>query len=104
MRKVNEIRQEAELLDEYDFSNLKGVRGKHAGHPANHRFTIEITRKEDGRWLASISAFGVEALGETREEAISKAQGRAFRVLADRIEQGKMVLGPSTLSFSVSEQ
>ncbi len=93
-----------ELLDEYDFSKLKGTRGRYAGRPISHHFTIEITCKEDGHWLASISAFGVEAFGGTREEAISKAQGQAFRVLADRIEQGKMALGASTISFSVSER
>ncbi|MCI0485968.1 MAG: type II toxin-antitoxin system HicB family antitoxin [Blastocatellia bacterium] len=91
------------MLDEYDFSNLKGVRGKYAGRPVSHNFTIELDCKEDRCWVAEIPAFGVEAHGQTREEVISRVQGLAFRVLADRIEQGKAVLGPSSISFSLAE-
>ena len=59
-------------------------------------------REDSGRWLAEIAVFGVRAEERTREDAISKAQGLAFRILADRIEQGKTLMGPSTISFSVA--
>ena len=103
MRKVNEVETGSDMLDEYDFSNLKGVRGKYAGRPVTHNFTIELNCTEDGRWVAEIRAFGVKAQGQTREEVISKVQGMAFRVLADRIEKGKAVFGPSNISFSLAE-
>lgn len=103
MMRVNEIESDPELLDEYDFSKLKLQRGKYAGRPVNHKFTIKLSREKNETWLADIPAFGVRFRGRTREEAISKVQGLAFRVLADRIANDKSVLGPSSISFSVVE-
>ena len=53
---------------------------------------IESEREEDGRWLAEVSVLsGVLAYGATREEAISRAQVLALRVIADRLEHGEAV-------------
>lgn len=50
---------------------------------------IEIEREEDGRWIAEISELpGVMAYGDTREDAISKVEILALRVMADRLEHG----------------
>lgn len=103
MRRVNEIESDTELLDEYDFSKLKLQRGKYAGRPVNHKFTIKLSCESNGTWLACIPAFGVQFHGSTREEAISKVQGLAFQVLAARLANGKSVFGPSNISFSVVE-
>jgi predicted RNase H-like HicB family nuclease len=103
MRKINKVEPDTDLLDEYDFSKLKRVRGAYAGRPVSHNFTIELVRKDDECWLAEVPAFALQVFGQTREEVISKAQGQAFRVLAERIEQGKTVLGPASISFSISE-
>ena len=54
------------------------------------RFTIEVEREEDGRWIADIPALpGAFAYGATREEAIAKVEALALRVLAERLEQGE---------------
>ena len=46
---------------------------------------IEIEREEDGRWIAEIPELpGVMVYGDTRNQAISKAEALALRVLADR--------------------
>jgi predicted RNase H-like HicB family nuclease len=51
---------------------------------------IEIEREEDGRWIAEIPEIaGVMVYGQSREEAVSKVEALALRVLADRIEKGK---------------
>ena len=48
---------------------------------------IEIEREVDGRWIAEIPELpGVMVYGDSRNEAISKAEALAFRVLADRLE------------------
>jgi predicted RNase H-like HicB family nuclease len=53
---------------------------------------IEIEREADGRWIAEIPELpGVMSYGETRKEAISKAQVLALRVLADKIEHGETI-------------
>jgi len=53
---------------------------------------IEIERENDGRWIAEIPELpGVMAYGDTREEAISKAEALALRVLADKLEHGEEI-------------
>ena len=51
---------------------------------------IEIERENDGRWIAEIPELpGVMAYGNSRNEAISKAEALALRVMADRLEHGE---------------
>jgi predicted RNase H-like HicB family nuclease len=53
---------------------------------------IEIEREEDGRWIAEVPELpGVLVYGKDREEAISKAQVLALRVMADRLEHGEQI-------------
>ncbi len=53
---------------------------------------IEIEREEDGRWIAEIPEIsGVMVYGQSREEAVSKVEALALRVLADRIEKGEKI-------------
>ncbi len=53
---------------------------------------IEIEREEDGRWIAEIPELpGVMVYGDSRKEAISKAEALALRVLADRLEHGEEI-------------
>lgn len=54
------------------------------------QLTLEIERELDGRWLAEVPELpGVLAYGISAEEAMSKAEVLALRVLADRIEHGE---------------
>ena len=51
---------------------------------------IEIEREEDGRWIAEVPDLpGVMTYGQSRQEAISKVESLALRVLADRLEHGE---------------
>lgn len=53
---------------------------------------IEIEREDDGRWIAEVPELpGVMAYGRSREEAISKVEALALRVLADRLEHGEAI-------------
>ena len=53
-------------------------------------FTLECEREEDGRWLAEISELpGVLAYGSSANEAMTKAEILALRVLAERLEHGE---------------
>lgn len=53
---------------------------------------IEIEREDDGRWIAEIPDLpGVMVYGATRDEAISKAEALALRVLADRLDHGEEI-------------
>lgn len=53
---------------------------------------IELDREEDGRWIAEVPDLpGVLVYGDSREDAISKVEALALRVLADRLEHGEEI-------------
>ena len=53
---------------------------------------IEIDRENDGRWIAEVSDLaGVMAYGESREQAVAKAESLALRVIADRLDHGESI-------------
>jgi predicted RNase H-like HicB family nuclease len=60
---------------------------------------VETELEEDGRWIAEVTELdGVLAYGQTREEAIARAEALALRVLADRLEHAEA--GPDLVSIS----
>jgi predicted RNase H-like HicB family nuclease len=64
---------------------------------------VEFDREDDGRWIAEVPELpGVLAYGQTREEALAKAQSLALRVLADRIDHGEPI-PESARSFLVAQ-
>jgi predicted RNase H-like HicB family nuclease len=53
---------------------------------------IEFEQEIDGRWIAEIAVLpGVMAYGASRDEARSKVEALALRVLAERLEHGEQV-------------
>jgi len=65
------------------------------------RFAIEFEMEADGRWIAEIGELpGVMVYGATRQEAKSKVEALALRVLADRIESEWLDVG--TISFAAA--
>ncbi len=64
------------------------------------KFTLECEREEDGRWISEVPQLpGVLAYGSTADEAMSKAEVLALRVLAERLEHGEAK--PHEISISV---
>jgi predicted RNase H-like HicB family nuclease len=67
------------------------------------KLTLETEQEDDGRWIAEVPELaGVLAYGSTREEAMSRAEVLALRVLADQLEQGEA--RPVGLSISVASE
>lgn len=61
---------------------------------------IEYEQEEDGRWIAEVVQLpGTLVYGQTREEAITKVKALAFRVLAERLEQGEDSSEITEISF-----
>ena len=51
------------------------------------RYSIECEQETDGRWLAEVPELpGVMAYGDTRQQAQSKVEALALRVLAEQLE------------------
>lgn len=69
------------------------------------KLTIELDREDDGRWIAeALELPGVLCYGQTREEAISKAERLAIEVIADRIAHGEMAPAALAVSFSIPDE
>ena len=63
-------------------------------------YTIEAELEDDGRWLAEVPQLpGVLAYGTTRDEAMSRAQVLALRVIAERLEHGEA--SPQAINISI---
>jgi len=55
-------------------------------------FVIEAERETDGRWLAEVANLpGVLTYGDSRHDAVRKAQTLALHVLAERLKNGEFV-------------
>lgn len=55
------------------------------------KFDLECEREDDGRWLAEVVQLpGVLAYGQSANEAMSKAEVLALRVLAEQLEHGEV--------------
>ena len=64
-------------------------------------FTIETELEDDGRWLAEVPELpGVLAYGATRDEAMSRAQVLALRVIAERLEHNEAK--PQAISIAIT--
>lgn len=63
--------------------------------------SITVEQEEDGRWIAEVIGLpGVLVYGATLEEAESKAQALALRVIADRVEHGEAAGDLVSISFA----
>jgi len=64
-------------------------------------FSIEFERENDGRWIAEIPQLpGVMVYGATRDEARSRVEALALRVLADQIEDSALQV--ESISFAAA--
>ena len=53
---------------------------------------VETEREEDGQWIAEVPELpGVMVYGRTREEAVTRVQALALRVIADRLDHGEAI-------------
>jgi predicted RNase H-like HicB family nuclease len=53
-------------------------------------YKIETEQEVDGRWIAEVPELpGVLAYGDSRDEAVRKAQSLSLHVLAERLEHGE---------------
>lgn len=63
-------------------------------------FSLECELEEDGRWLAEVPELpGVLAYGGSRDEAMTRAEILALRVLAERLEHEEN--GPHAINISI---
>ena len=54
------------------------------------RLTIELDREADGRWIAEVPELNVLLYGESKPDAINRAQSAAREIVLDRIAHGEL--------------
>lgn len=54
------------------------------------KLRIELDREVDGRWIAEVPELNVLLYGETRQEAIDKAEAAAKEIVLDRIAHNEL--------------
>ena len=66
-------------------------------------FHVELERETDGRWIGEVPELaGVMAYALSREDALSRVQALALRVLADRLEHGEGAPNLLTVVFEAA--
>ena len=60
--------------------------------------TVEFDREVDGRWIAEVPKLpGVMAYGDTKKVALQRVYAIALRTLADKAEEGSVLVPISRL-------
>ena len=54
------------------------------------RLTIELDREVDGRWIAEVPELNVLLYGDSKQDAIQRAQSAAREIVLDRIAHGEL--------------
>ena len=63
--------------------------------------TIELDREVDGRWIAEVPALNLLLYGDSRPEAIQRAQSAAREIVLDRIAQGELPADSVNATFDI---
>ena len=66
------------------------------------KLTIELDRETDGRWIAEVPELNILLYGESRHEAIARAEAAAREVVADRIAHGELPPDSAKTDFQVA--
>jgi len=66
------------------------------------RLTIELDREVDGRWIAEVPELSVLLYGDSRQDAILRAQLAAREIVLDRIAHGELPPDSVNAVFNVA--
>jgi len=66
------------------------------------RLTIELDREVDGRWIAEVSELNVLLYGNSKQDAIQRAQAAAREIVLDRIAHGELPPDSKNAVFDIA--
>jgi predicted RNase H-like HicB family nuclease len=66
------------------------------------KLMIELDREVDGRWIAEVPALNVLLYGESKQDAIQRAQSAAREIVLDRIVHGELPPDSANAVFDVA--
>jgi predicted RNase H-like HicB family nuclease len=66
------------------------------------RLTIELDREVDGRWIAEVPELNVLLYGDSKQDAIQRAQSAAREIVRDRIAHVELPADSANATFDVA--
>jgi predicted RNase H-like HicB family nuclease len=66
------------------------------------KLMIELDRELDGRWIAEVPELNVLLYGDSKQDAIQRAQSAAREILLDRIAHGELPPDSANAIFDVA--
>jgi predicted RNase H-like HicB family nuclease len=66
------------------------------------KLTIELDREADGRWIAEVPELNVLLYGDSRQDAIQRAQSAAREIVRDRIAHGELPPDSAEAIFDIA--
>jgi predicted RNase H-like HicB family nuclease len=66
------------------------------------KLTIELDHEVDGRWIAEVPELNVLLYGDSRQDAIQRAQSAAQEIVLDRIAHGELPPDSANAIFDVA--
>ena len=66
------------------------------------KLTIELDREVEGRWIAEVPELNVLLYGDSKQDAIERAQSAAREILRDRIAHGELPPDSANAVFDVA--
>jgi len=66
------------------------------------KLTIEFDREVDGRWIAEVPELNILVYGDSKQDAIQRAQSAAREIVLDRIAHGELPPDSKNAVFDVA--
>jgi len=66
------------------------------------KLTIELDREVDGRWIAEVPELNVLLYGNSKQDAVQRAQSAARETVLDRIAHGELPADSANATFDVA--
>ena len=66
------------------------------------RLTIELDQETDGRWIAEVPELNILLYGDSKQDAIKRAQSAAHEIMRDRIAHGELPPDSTEAEFNIA--
>ncbi len=66
------------------------------------KLTIELDREVDGRWIAEVPQLNILLYGDSRQDAIQRAQLAAHEIVLDRIAHSELPPDSANATFDIA--
>ena len=66
------------------------------------KLTIQLDREVDGRWIAEVPELNVLLYGDSKQDAIQRAQAAAREIVLDRIAHAELPPDSANATFDIA--